>query len=223
MTNPQLKISQTICYSILSLTSDHPLLVGIDGKDASGKTTFADNLAAILKNKTGREVIRISLDNFFQPRAIRSRQQNQARGCYEDTFNIEGIRKQLLEPLRSTNTYTTKIFDYKTDSPVEIDSNTASNDAIVIVDGVFLQRPEFREYWDYVVLLEVSDEIAIERGIVRDTERIGDVETARQKYINRYIASQKIYYDECQPQQKASVIIDNSDYTNPAIVKGLSA
>lgn len=218
MTDARSEVLILICRAVLSLPSDRPLLIGIDGKDASGKTTFANNLTEVLRSKTNREIIRISLDDFFNPRAVRSHQQDQARGCYDDTFNIEGIQKQLLEPLRSTNTYTAKIFDYKTDSPVEIVEHTASSDAIVIVDGVFLQRPEFRDYWDYTALLEVSDEIAIERGTVRDTERIGDTETARQKYINRYIASQKIYYDECRPRNRASLVVDNTDYDKPKIV-----
>jgi putative protein kinase ArgK-like GTPase of G3E family len=41
----------------------HPLRVGIDGRSAAGKTTFADELAAALRGR-GREVLRASLDDF---------------------------------------------------------------------------------------------------------------------------------------------------------------
>lgn len=207
-----------ITSDILTLGSSEPLLVGIDGKDASGKTTFADNLATVLKKHTDREVIRISLDDFFQPRAIRSRQIDQARGCYEDTFDIEGVINYLLSPIKQDGTYTTKIFDYADDSSVNIINSNAPSSAVCVIDGVFLQRPELRNYWDYTVLLEVSDQTAISRGAVRDTERIGDLEAARQKYINRYIASQKIYYNECNPKKRATVIIDNTNYENPVII-----
>lgn len=217
MNKLQQQVLKQISSNLLKIESSTPLLVGIDGKDASGKTTFANNLANILTEQTDREIIRISLDNFFQPRAIRSQQANQARGCYEDTFDITGIINHLLSPIRSNGTYTTKIFDYKSDSSVEISPSTASPDALFLIDGVFLQRPEFRKYWDYTVLLDVSDETAIERGSIRDKGRIGDLELARQKYISRYITSQKIYYDECEPQNRASIIIDNSDYEKPVI------
>lgn len=120
--------------------------------------------------------------------------------------------------MRSNGTYTAKIFDYETDSPVNISVSHASSDAILVIDGVFLQRPEFRKYWNYTVLLDITDETAVERGSMRDTERIGDITSARQKYINRYIASQKIYYDECNPRTRASIIIDNTDYKNPTII-----
>ena len=204
--------------NILSLQTSTPLLIGIDGKDASGKTTVANNLSAAIHNQTEREIIRVSLDDFFQPRAIRTRQENQARGCYEDTFDIQGIVNRLLAPVKTKGTYITKIFDYKTDTPINFSTKHADSNAIFVVDGVFIQRPEFREYWDYVVLLDVSDEIAIERGSIRDTNRIGNIEAARSKYINRYIASQKIYYDECKPQKRADIIIDNTDYENPIVI-----
>lgn len=217
MNEAQYQIMEQIVSGILSINTSQPLLVGIDGKDASGKTTFADNLAIVLKKQTTREIIRVSLDDFFQPRSIRSQQSDQAQGCYEDTFDNPRIIKYLLDSVRSNGTYTTKIFDYKNDSSVEIITATASPNAIFVIDGVFLQRPEFREYWDYTVLLDVSDETAIERGAVRDTGRIGDLKAAREKYINRYIASQKIYYDECEPQKRAGIIIDNTDYQNPVV------
>lgn len=194
------------------------LIVGIDGKDASGKTTFANNLAITLQKLTDRKIIRVSLDDFFHPRANRSHQADQAKGCYEDTFNIEGIITYLLAPLKKNGRYTQKIFDYESDSHIEVVVSQAPADAIVVIDGVFLQRPEFRDFWDYTVLLEVSDEMAIKRGSFRDAVRIGDVESAKQKYINRYIASQKIYYDECHPKERASIVINNSDYDNPAIL-----
>ncbi|MEA5119309.1 MAG: hypothetical protein VB036_17065, partial [Propionicimonas sp.] len=39
-------------------------LVGIDGVDGAGKTTFANDLAAVL-DECGCEVIRISLDDYL--------------------------------------------------------------------------------------------------------------------------------------------------------------
>ena len=207
-----------VALNILDIKSPTPLIIGIDGKDASGKTTFADNLSSALQTLTNRKIIRISLDNFFQPRAIRSQKTDQARGCYEDTFDTKGIIENIFNTLDQSYEYTTKIFDYKTDSPVEIKLFQAGPDAILIIDGVFLHRPEFHGRWDYTVLLEVADEVAIERGAVRDSGRIGGLDLARQKYISRYIASQKIYYTECSPEKKSNLIIDNTDFRNPLVI-----
>ena len=218
MNEVQSRTLNLIASNVLNINTPTPLLVGIDGKDASGKTTFANNLVDVIQKQISREIIRVSLDDFFQSRAIRSTQTYQARGCYEDTFDIKGIIEHLFTPIKTTGIYTTKIFDYKTDSSTDIIPVQASPDAVFVIDGVFLQRPEFREFWDYTVLLDVSDETAIGRGAIRDTNRIGNIEAARNKYINRYIASQKIYYDECEPQNRASIIVDNTDFKNPIVV-----
>lgn len=48
----------------------HPLRVAIDGIDAAGKTTLADELVQPVE-KRGRRVIRASLDGFQHPRVER--------------------------------------------------------------------------------------------------------------------------------------------------------
>lgn len=50
----------------------HPVRVAIDGVDAAGKTTLADELVAPLRRR-GRSVVRASADDFHNPRALRYR------------------------------------------------------------------------------------------------------------------------------------------------------
>ncbi|HKV57656.1 MAG TPA: hypothetical protein VJO32_05220 [Ktedonobacteraceae bacterium] len=49
--------------AIVSLQRSHPLRVAIDGIDASGKTTLADQLMPVIEQR-GRPVIRASIDGF---------------------------------------------------------------------------------------------------------------------------------------------------------------
>src|SRR5712692_8620510 len=53
--------------SIISIEHSHPLRVAIDGIDAAGKTTLADELVHPLE-PSGRPVIRVSIDGFHRPR-----------------------------------------------------------------------------------------------------------------------------------------------------------
>jgi uridine kinase len=55
--------------AIERLPRDRRTLVGVDGLDGAGKTTFADRLAPLLE----RPVVRASEDDFLNPAAIRSR------------------------------------------------------------------------------------------------------------------------------------------------------
>jgi len=73
---------------IESVTATHPTRVAIDGPPAAGKTTVADDLAAVLRTQ-GREVIRATIDDFLLPRAQRyARGEYSAEGCYYDTMTI---------------------------------------------------------------------------------------------------------------------------------------
>jgi hypothetical protein len=48
---------------ILAVRRDHPTRVAIDGFDAAGKTTLADELVPFVEER-GREAVRVSLDDF---------------------------------------------------------------------------------------------------------------------------------------------------------------
>ena len=90
-----------LCEAILGYQKDSPILVGIDGVDAAGKTTVADRLAGRLE-KSNRQIIRASIDGFHNPKAIRYRKgRDSPDGYYQDSFNLQLLIDKLLEPLSS--------------------------------------------------------------------------------------------------------------------------
>jgi len=222
MTDKQQIVYSALLEKILSTKKDTPILVAINGKDGSGKTTMADVLADFLASRTSREIIRISVDDFMNSRAVRyTPSESAGRGCYDYTFNFDAFINSVLQPLQPNETweYRTKVFDHATDSESLSPIKKATKDAIVIIDGVFLYKQALVNYWDLKVLLATDDETVIERGARRDTERLGSYEVARQKYIDRYIASQTIYYNEESPEKRADIIIDNNNIESPFITK----
>ncbi len=221
MTDSQRAVYEAISDEILSKQIDRPLLVAINGKDASGKTTMADNLAQHVSEKTTRQIIRISVDDFMNERAVRyTLTESAGRSCYEYTFNFVDFVKYALLPLHQNGscTYKNKIFDHATDTATTSPDKVANADAIIVVDGVFLYKRDLANYWDLKILLRTDDEVVIERGARRDEERIGSYAEAKRKYIERYIASQTIYYDEEKPERAANIIVDNNDINAPFIV-----
>src|SRR5918912_955294 len=86
--------------TIAAVRRQHPVRVAIDGPDAAGKTTLADELAAGLRGR-GRETIRASIDGFHRPRAARYRRgPGSPERYYEDSFDYAALHKELLDPLR---------------------------------------------------------------------------------------------------------------------------
>lgn len=179
------------------------VVVAIDGRTASGKTTFADELADTL---SATAVFRASLDDFKKPwqdRYLYDRESGE--GYYRNAFDVERIRSGLAGGFRAGRVMLCSI-----DPITQIDHSAelvqVPDRAILIVDGVFALRPELRDLWDLGVWLETHPQISELRASARDGEM-----------LERYRLSEQLYLTEAQPQQVADIIIDNNDISAPAV------
>jgi uridine kinase len=90
-------------------------------------------------------VVTLSMDGFHKPRAHRYRRGRQsAVGYYEDAYDWVGFVTQVLVPLGpgGSGRYRPRVHDLVSDQLVDEDPLEAPADALVLVDGSFLQRPE---------------------------------------------------------------------------------
>jgi uridine kinase len=205
---------------VAGLTRSHSLRVAIDGIDAAGKSTLADELAPLIEAR-GRPVIRASVDGFHHPRSVRYRcGPDSPRGYYEDSFDYVALRSALLDPLGpyGNRRYRRAVFDVRSDTPLSLVTEEASASAILLFDGVFLLRPELAYQWDYRILVSVTKEIALQRAVRRDLPLFGSPEAIQARYERRYFPGQELYYRLARPQEQADVIVDNNDPTNPALM-----
>lgn len=209
-----------IADHILTLKLPHPIRVGVNGITASGKTTFANELAEEMKNR-GVQVIRTSIDDFHNPRVIRYAQgKESARGYYEDAHDYTAFKERLLKPLGPNGNlqYETISHNLITDMPVHNTPLVASPTMVLIVDGTFLLKKEIEYLFDYKIFVDTDFEIARNRGVERETEAFGSYEEAEKMFINRYHAACKMYIDEHNPKECANVIFQNSNFDDPVVV-----
>ena len=196
-----------------------PVRVAIDGRTASGKTTLANELAALLAGP-GRLLIQTSIDGFHRPRIERyARGRHSAEGYYYDARDLPAVVALLLAPLgpNGDRQYRTACFDLDADQTIEQEPLTAAENAILIVDGTFLQRPELRDHWDAAVFVRASAEVSEARGLRRDMERLGGEAAARNLYEKRYRPAYVLYENLCKPEQHSDAIIDNDDLAHPRL------
>ena len=182
MTRPQ--VIEALVEIISAIQLDHPLRIGIDGVDCSGKTMLADELVQPLKDE-GKEVIRSSIDGFHNPREVRYRQgKGSPIGYFEDSFDLESVVEHVLRPLglEGSRKYKTKVFDYRTDSIVDQGFLIASNSSTLLFEGVFLHRPELLNYWDFTIFVDTDFDVTIQRAFLRDREYFGDLINTETKY-----------------------------------------
>jgi len=190
-------------------------MVGIDGVDAAGKTTFAALLSEELR-KRNHEVIEASMDGFHNPRETRYRLGSDSpEGYYVDSFNIGALKTHLLEPLKKGSTYRSAAFDYRINSPVDEPEQETPKKATLVFEGVFSFREELRSFWDYMIYLDISPEESLRRGVKRDP---GEKEEIERKYRVRYLPGQELYKAEAKPIEVADIIVDYKDPENPGIL-----
>jgi len=206
--------------AIVSIETAHPLRVAIDGIDAAGKTSLANELVKPLE-ASGRDIIRASIDGFHNPHEIRYRQgKDSAEGYFADSFNHESLIESLLKPLGPDGSleYQTSVFDFQSDTQINSPTHHAQKDSILIFDGVFLLRPELINYWDFSIFVAIDFDVCIERASLRDQYLFGSAEAVRKRYWKRYVPAQRMYLRACQPKSHADIIVDNNDFMHPRII-----
>jgi uridine kinase len=145
-----------------------PARVAVDGVDAAGKTTLANELASRLP---GAE--RISADDFLRPPAERYRRGRESPvGYYEDSFDHGRLRRVVL-----------------------------ASTGLLIVDGIFLQRPELNDLWDFRIFIDIEPDVSIRRGVARDGPETEDL------YRRRYVPGQRLYLDAVGPAELADIVL----------------
>jgi uridine kinase len=136
-------------------------------------------------------VLRISVDDFHRPAEERYVRGQGPESYYHDTFDIPAVRTAL---------------------------GHVPRDAVAIVDGVFLLRPELADLWSLTIFLAVDRQVALERAIARDTDHMGGGEATRARYASRYVPGETLYLEAVDPQARADVVVENTDPTRPRLL-----
>lgn len=207
-----------LAEAVGSVTITHPTRVAIDGPPAAGKTTLADELALLLRAR-GRQVIRATAESFHLPRAQRYRRgEFSPEGCYHDSFDYDTLRRVLLDPLGpgGDRRYQHAVYDMGTDTALSQPVATASADAVLLLDGVFLLRPELIDRWDLRIFVSAAFERALDRGRIRDQARLGSIAEVERRFRDRYIPAQQLYFATVRPTDHADIIVHNDEPQRPA-------
>jgi uridine kinase len=206
---------------VAALRLEHPTRVAIDGVDGSGKTMLADELAERIE-AVGRQAIRASIDDFAQPSDIRYRRDAESGDSYFlDAFDYPSARRVLLDPLgpRGDRRFRVASFDILSDRYVDSPLRTADANAILLCDGVFLQRPELDECWEFRIWADAPFDVTVPRAVARDAARGFDAAARRTRYERRYVPGQQLYLTRCRPRERADVIVDNADVSAPSLIE----
>ncbi|MFG2051066.1 cytidylate kinase family protein [Micromonospora sp. NPDC048935] len=206
-----------LAEAVGSVTVAHPTRVAVDGPPAAGKTTLADELAVVLRDR-GRDVIRATIDDFLFPRAQRYRRgEYSAEGCYHDTHDREALTRVLLDPLGpgGDRRFQHAVYDGRADAAVSPPLTTAPVDAVLLFDGVFLLHPALVDRWDLRVFVSTALEKTVERAAIRE-RRVSTRADVERRWRERYIPSQELYFATVRPTRRADIVVHNDEPQHPA-------
>lgn len=191
---------ESIAGEILHNYGHGRALVAVDGRHGAGQVDFADSLAEVLELK-GSKVFRASIADFFRPRADRERAGwLDGRAQYREAYDYSLLRRVLIDPFHAGGStgFVLTGFDELRDQPVfQPKWMSAGPDAILVMDGVFLLRPELLGVWNYSIWLSTPLLESEDPEIARDS-------TADEAYLA-----------DANPSEKATTIIDNQDLEHP--------
>lgn len=183
-------------------------VIAVDGPTGAGTGAFADDLADEFRRR-GTSAFRASIDDFHRSR----KEREQAgwlspRAHYEDAYDYSLLRRILLDPFHTAGStgFVLAGFDERRDAVIHQPKwVTAGADAILIIDGSFLNRPELAGGWNFSIWLTTEPEV----GAARFSEASGDDVDA--EVLARHLQADELYIADADPADRASAIIDNTD------------
>jgi uridine kinase len=201
---------------LVGLRPARRVVVALDGVDGAGKTVLGRELTALLAPR--REVHRVSVDGFHRPAEVRYARGRTPETFYRDQYDHEVIRHRLVEPFRAGEPWLRAVHDVEREVPLAPEPEPgAGPHAVLLVDGIFLHRPELADLWDASVWVEVPFEVSVPRGNARFGE-VGAPEADPASAVNaRYVGGQRLYLDEVDPASRATWVLDNTDLAGPVL------
>jgi len=177
------------------------LVIGLDGLSRSGKTTYVKSLLDWLDDHH-QELFVFHLDDHIEPRSKRYNTGNEEwYEYYYNQWNVDYLRENLFGKAHSENEIELPYYDPESDSQT-LGRVRISNQCVIIIEGVFLQRPEWRDNLDFVIYLDCPREIRFQREGESTRSNID-------KFRNRYWKAEDFYLESVRPQDLADIIVKN--------------
>ena len=187
------------------------LLVGVSGIDGCGKGYLARQLQAHLALHGVIPAI-LNVDGWLNLPEKRFDHNAPATNFYESAIRLEQFFSQLVLPLRDRRSiHLVADFVEETASKYRPHSYDYEDVPVVLVEGIFLFKPQYRKYFDLAIWIDCSFSTALARAIDRAQEGLSPANTIA-VYDTIYFPAQKIHLTQDRPKENADLIFENDRY-----------
>ena len=136
-----------------------PLLIAIDGRCASGKTTLASHLHRMFPDS-----IVFHMDDFFLPPSMRTEERLSAPG---GNVHYERFSEEILKQLPNNAPFSYNKYSCITDSFTAVQAYPAT---LNIIEGAYSMHPSLVDFYDIKIFLDISPSLQQSRLIRREGE-----------------------------------------------------
>ncbi len=171
------------------LEENRSILIAIEGKCTSGKTTLASALAEIYDCNV------FHMDDFF----LRPEQRTEVRFAEAGgNVDYERFHEEVLLPLKAGHSFSYRPFDCQSgglSQPVSVTPKKLN-----IVEGTYSHHPYFGDPYDWKILLTVSPQLQRQRILARPA-------FLHQSFFEMWIPMENRYFDAFHIDLKANIIL----------------
>jgi uridine kinase len=203
---------EEVVRKILELRANIPdtrsLLVGVSGIDGCGKGYFAKQLQAHLAMHGVIPTI-LNVDGWLNLPHKRFDQNALAVNFYENAIRLDQFFSKLVLPLRDRRSvHLVADLVEETGSEYRKHAYDYEDVSVVLVEGIFLFKPQYRKYFDLTIWIDCSFRTALARAIDRAQEGLSSANTIA-AYDTIYFPAQRIHLAQDKPRENADLIFEN--------------
>jgi uridine kinase len=138
---------------------------------------------------------------------------------YDEGYDYARFVEYLLEPLSPNGSRRCRIANLDSSRDIVLPDvwYEVADDAVVIVDGIFLLRDDLANYWDFVICLDVDVDTMIARAHERDGAWYGSIDAVERRYRQHRLPVYQHYQRLTGAAARAHALIDNRDLSRPKL------
>ena len=183
-------------------------LIAISGIDASGKGHLSRKLAQGLRERAYRVAL-VGVDGWLRLPQERFNVVDPARHFYNRAIRFEEMFQQLIMPLRERRSIEVEVdFTEETASSYRKEWYRFVDVDVILLEGIFLLKEDYRHQYDLSIWIECSFEIALQRALARAQEGLPPAETVR-AYESIYFPAQRLHFQLDAPMRAANMVLHN--------------
>jgi len=187
------------------------LLVGVSGIDGCGKGYVTTQVQAHLALRGVIPAI-LNVDGWLNLPQKRFDRSAPAVNFYENAIRLDQFFSQLVLPLRDgRSVHLVADLVEETASDYRKHSYDYRDVPVILVEGIFLFKPEYRKYFDLAIWIDCSFPTALARAIDRAQEGLSPANTIA-AYDTIYFPAQRIHLAQDKPRENADLIFENDTY-----------